>query len=44
MLQRYLTAGNALIGDLLSMCVPLSMFSWYTMVDGKVLDAPTAFR
>ena len=41
--QRYLTAANTLLGSLLSISVPVSMFSWYTMVQGKVLDASSAF-
>jgi ABC-type multidrug transport system fused ATPase/permease subunit len=40
---RYLTAANTLVGALLSISVPVSMFSWYTLVQGKVLDASTAF-
>ena len=43
MWQRYLSAGNELLGSLLSISVPISMFSWYTLVQGRVLDAATAF-
>ena len=41
--QRYLTAGNTLLGALLSLSVPVSMFSWYTIVQGQVLSPATAF-
>lgn len=43
MWQRYLTAGNELLGSLLSISVPVSMFTWYTLVQGRVLDGATAF-
>ena len=41
--QRYLTAGNTLLGALLSLSVPVSMFSWYTLVQGQILSPATAF-
>ncbi|KAI9327292.1 P-loop containing nucleoside triphosphate hydrolase protein [Obelidium mucronatum] len=40
---QYLTAFNNLAGALFSLSVPLSMFTWVTMVDGKDLDVATAF-
>ncbi|KAJ3024928.1 UNVERIFIED_CONTAM: hypothetical protein HDU68_007645 [Siphonaria sp. JEL0065] len=40
---QYLTAYNNLAGALFSLSVPLSMFAWVTMVDGKDLDVATAF-
>ncbi|ORY38590.1 P-loop containing nucleoside triphosphate hydrolase protein [Rhizoclosmatium globosum] len=40
---QYLSAFNNMAGALFSLCVPLSMFAWVTLVDGKELDTATAF-
>jgi ABC-type multidrug transport system fused ATPase/permease subunit len=41
--QRYLTAVNDLVGALVSVAIPVSIFAWYTLVDKKTLDSATAF-
>eukprot|EP00931_Biecheleriopsis_adriatica_P049874 TRINITY_DN28859_c0_g1_i1.p1 TRINITY_DN28859_c0_g1~~TRINITY_DN28859_c0_g1_i1.p1 ORF type:complete len:1375 (+),score=210.90 TRINITY_DN28859_c0_g1_i1:32-4156(+) len=40
---RILSALNSLVGSILSIMVPVSIFAWYTLVEGKNLDAATAF-
>jgi ABC-type multidrug transport system fused ATPase/permease subunit len=41
--QRYLTAVNDLVGSLVSVAIPVSIFAWYTLVDKHALDSATAF-
>ncbi|KAJ3063303.1 hypothetical protein HDU98_000877 [Podochytrium sp. JEL0797] len=40
---QYLSAFNNLFGALLALSIPLSMFAWVTVVEGRDLDAATAF-
>ncbi|CAE7644984.1 abcC3 [Symbiodinium microadriaticum] len=40
---RILGAFNTLVGSVLSVMVPVSIFAWYTVVRGERLDAATAF-
>lgn len=40
---RILGAFNTLVGSVLSVMVPVSIFAWYTVVSGERLDAATAF-
>jgi len=40
---QILQALNVLAGNILSMLVPVSIFSWYILVEGRPLDATTAF-
>lgn len=40
---RILTAFNSLVGSVLGVMVPVSVFAWYTLVSKKTLDAATAF-
>ncbi|KAJ3234330.1 Canalicular multispecific organic anion transporter 1 [Chytriomyces hyalinus] len=40
---QFMGAFNNLCGALFALSVPLSMFMWVTLVDGKPLDAATAF-
>eukprot|EP00930_Biecheleria_cincta_P035016 TRINITY_DN24126_c0_g1_i1.p1 TRINITY_DN24126_c0_g1~~TRINITY_DN24126_c0_g1_i1.p1 ORF type:complete len:1366 (+),score=195.29 TRINITY_DN24126_c0_g1_i1:71-4168(+) len=42
-LSRVLQALNSLLGSILQVMVPVSIFAWYTLVDGHSLDAATAF-
>jgi len=40
---RILTSFNSLVGSVLSVMVPVTVFAWYTLVNKKALDAATAF-
>ena len=40
---RLLDALNTLVGGLTSFAIPVSLFSWYTLYQGKELDATTTF-
>ncbi|CAJ1399943.1 unnamed protein product [Effrenium voratum] len=40
---RIIQAFNSLIGSVLSVMVPVTIFAWYAIVIGKELDAATAF-
>ncbi|KAJ3392361.1 hypothetical protein HDU84_004325 [Entophlyctis sp. JEL0112] len=40
---QLLSAGNTFLASVFSLCVPLSMFGWVVLVDGRQLDAATAF-
>ena len=40
---RILTAFNSLVGSVLGVMVPVSVFAWYTLVQRQQLDAATAF-
>ena len=38
---RVLSAFNTLVGSVLSVMVPVTVFAWYTLVNRKALDAAT---
>ena len=38
---RILTSFNSLVGSVLSVMVPVTVFAWYTLVNKKALDAAT---
>ncbi|CAK8998694.1 Metal resistance protein YCF1 (ABC-type Cd(2+) transporter) (ABC-type glutathione-S-conjugate transporter) (Yeast cadmium factor 1) [Durusdinium trenchii] len=40
---RMLQAANVFVGTLLRVAVPVSIFAWYTAVEGHTLDSTTAF-
>lgn len=41
---RVLSAFNSLVGSVLSVMVPVTVFAWYTLVNRKALDAATGLE